>query len=252
MVRAAVGETLRIAGQAANGASCVVESTEPLVPANKHPLTKDVLEQQLGRLGSTVYELRDVRAEILGEPMLPLSVLGKLRHRMIEQLAISIGSRPGRRTLKLDECELGRRVRDVFASEKWLAEPGDNREGRAATLRVLCRTLDQLAAAAQSGCDKLIADFQDIREYRAAVELAHLHDATIHLATPRIQKPGEVGIFRVMAKHGANGLLVRNLAGMAFCAEQGIPYTCDYSLNAANQWTVDYLRMRGGTSDHFL
>ena len=35
---------------------------------------------------------------------------------------------------------------------------------------------------------------------------------------------------------------MRNLAGMAFCAEHGIPFVCDFSLNAANQWTVDYLR----------
>jgi putative protease len=32
---------------------------------------------------------------------------------------------------------------------------------------------------------------------------------------------------------------------MAFCVDQGIPFVCDYSLNAANQWTVDYLRTRG-------
>jgi U32 family peptidase len=48
-----------------------------------------------------------------------------------------------------------------------------------------------------------------------------------------------------MAKHGAHGFLVRNLASVAFCKEEGIPFTCDYSLNAANQWTVDYLRSRG-------
>jgi len=32
---------------------------------------------------------------------------------------------------------------------------------------------------------------------------------------------------------------------MAFCAEQGIPFVADFSLNAANQWTVDYLRSCG-------
>jgi putative protease len=32
---------------------------------------------------------------------------------------------------------------------------------------------------------------------------------------------------------------------MAFCAEHGISFICDFSLNAANQWTVDYLRSRG-------
>ena len=69
--------------------------------------------------------------------------------------------------------------------------------------------------------------------------------AGIYLATTRIQKPGEAGIFRAMAKHGADGFLVRNLAGMAFCAENGLPFVCDFSLNAANQWTVDYLNSCG-------
>jgi putative protease len=110
---------------------------------------------------------------------------------------------------------------------------------------VLCRTLDQLNASLRSGCNNLFADFQDIRDFGAAVDAASRFSATIYLATPRIQKPGEAGIFRAMSKHGATGFLVRNLAGMAFCAEHGIPYVCDYSLNAANQWTVAYLRSRG-------
>ncbi len=209
VVHAAVGETLRITGQAANGATCDVESTEPLAAANKHPLTHHVLEEQLGRLGGTVYELRNLRAEIVGEPMVPLSVLGKLRHEMIEQLAISIASRPTRRIVKSCESKL------VIRAQESVSTDGPP------TLRVLCRTLDQLNTAARSGCHNLIADFQDIRDYRAAVEAASRHGATIYLATPRIQKPGEAGIFRAMAKHGASGFLVRNLAGMAFCAEHG-------------------------------
>jgi putative protease len=71
------------------------------------------------------------------------------------------------------------------------------------------------------------------------------YGVSVYLATPRIQKPGEMGIFRAMAKHGAAGFLVRNLAGMAFCKEQEIPFVCDFSLNAANEWTVDYLRSCG-------
>jgi U32 family peptidase len=122
---------------------------------------------------------------------------------------------------------------------------GEGALSATSTLRVLCRTLAQLEAAAQFGIANLIADFQDIREYRAAVETARPDGATIYLATPRIQKPDEAGIFRAMARHGASGFLVRNLAGMAFCAEQGIAFDCDFSLNAANEWTVDYLRLRG-------
>ena len=236
-VSAAVGEPLRITGQATNGARCELESAEPLVAAKKHPLTQQVLAEQFGRLGGTVYELRNLHAEIVGEPMAPLSVLGTLRHEMIERLAASSAARPTRRVFASDKLGL--------AIQALPAKPGADERIGEPLLRVLCRTLDQLDGALQFGCRDVVVDFQDIREFGSAVEAAHQHNATIHLATPRIQKPGELGAFRAMAKHGASGFFVRNLAGMAFCAEHDIPFVCDFSLNATNQWTVDYLRSHG-------
>ena len=69
-------------------------------------------------------------------------------------------------------------------------------------LHVLCRTLDQLRAVLAHGERKIDCDFQDIREYREAVKLAHEAGAEILIATPRIQKPDEVGLFRSLLKHG--------------------------------------------------
>jgi U32 family peptidase len=148
-------------------------------------------------------------------------------------LKLSGASRPMRRIVKCNESAI--QMGTTLESSKL----------NAPSLRVLCRTLGQLSAAMSSGISHLMTDFQDIREYRTAAEIANGHGVAIYLATPRIQKPGEAGIFRAMAKHGANGFLVRNLAGMAFCADQGIPFVCDFSFNAANQWTVEYLRSRG-------
>jgi putative protease len=157
---------------------------------------------------------------------------------MIEQLAATVSQRPTRRTFSGDA------VGQLLNQGPFVGQAVDGVEQRP-TLRVLCRTLEQLRAATQCGCRQVIADFQDIREYRVAVEVAKKHGAAIYLATTRIQKPGEAGIFRAMAKHGADGFLVRNLAGMAFCTENHLPFVCDFSLNAANQWTVDYLKSRG-------
>jgi putative protease len=153
---------------------------------------------------------------------------------MTEQLAHSVQSCPHRTVRTCDVSAVpGQKEESTIAA----AEPP--------TLRALCRTLDQLNAALDFGCKDLFVDFQDIRQYGAAVKSARDEGATIYLATPRIQKPGEIGIFRAMVKHGASGFLVRNLAGMAFCAEHDVPFVCDFSLNAANQWTVDYLRTKG-------
>ena len=40
------------------GPTCRLESPQPLEEARKHPLTAEMLREQLGRLGGTVYELR--------------------------------------------------------------------------------------------------------------------------------------------------------------------------------------------------
>jgi putative protease len=233
-VEAAVGERLRVRARAANSASCQVESAEPLAEAVKHPLTQDLLRQQLGRLGATVYELRELNARIDGRPMIPLSVLGKLRHEMIVSLDASARTPSPRPTRSFQTKKL-----------RWPSRNPLQANAQRPELRVLCRSLDQLTAALDLHVRSVMADFQDIREYRQAAAMAAEGGAELLLATPRIQKPDEFGIFLAMARHGASGFLVRNLAGAAFCAERRIPFVCDFSLNAANEWTADYLRSLG-------
>lgn len=132
-ITAAAGGRLRICGSAANGATCLVESSDILAAATKHPLTREVLTDQLGRLGSTVYELRSLAADVEGEPMIPLSVLGKLRHAMIAQLEASAQSRPPRRTRPRGQAGVvASPVATIFSTDP--------------ELRVLCRSLEQLEA----------------------------------------------------------------------------------------------------------
>ncbi|MFY8222141.1 MAG: peptidase U32 family protein, partial [Pirellulales bacterium] len=87
VVTAVVGKPLVVRATLASGATCEVESEEPAVEAKKHPLTEATLREQLGRLGGTPFELRGLSAEIEGRPMLPLSVLGKLRHALVEGMS---------------------------------------------------------------------------------------------------------------------------------------------------------------------
>jgi putative protease len=122
---------------------------------------------------------------------------------------------------------------------------GSNDAPQTAILNVLCRTLGQLDAVLAAGVACVMVDFQDIREFGLAVERAHAAGAKILLATPRIQKPGESGIFRSMARRGADGVLVRNLAGLDFFAAAGVSTVADFSLNAANELTVAELRRLG-------
>jgi U32 family peptidase len=96
-VRAAVGEPLCVRARTATGATCEVLSDEPLSAARQHPITRELLEEKLGRLGGTVFELDRLEAEIVGGPMVPMSVLGKVRQRLKELLDAPSVSLPARR-----------------------------------------------------------------------------------------------------------------------------------------------------------
>jgi putative protease len=214
------------------GGELVILSESPLAEATKHPLTEETLREQFGRLGGTAFELRSLTASIAGRPMIPFSQLGKLRHELVRRLDEAMQAPPPRRIAPPG----------VLAS---FAIPKENSANAESTLRVLCRSLAQLRLLLERGVPELYADFQDIREYREAVQLAHAAGARLYLATPRIQKPDEVGIFRAMAKHGADGILVRNLGGLLFFHEQQLPLVADFSLNCTNHITAQLLREKG-------
>jgi putative protease len=85
-VRAEVGKPIEIVVTNKLGANIPLTGTGNLEPARKHPLTLEMLREQLDRLGGTIYTLGTVEAEIIGNPMIPLSVLGTLRREMIARL----------------------------------------------------------------------------------------------------------------------------------------------------------------------
>ena len=204
-VTVATGGPVRIVATTSGGDRCEIESDEPTVAATKHSLTAEALQAQLARLGGTPFELKSLTADITGGPMVPHSVLGKLRHELVARLEEAVVALPPRRI-----------NRGVLAKAESGQRRADSGEGKTemVALHVLVRSLSQLRDVLELGERSLYADFADIRQYREAVELAHAHAATIHLATPRIQKPDELGIFRLIVKAQPDGVLVRNVGGL--------------------------------------
>jgi putative protease len=221
------------------GATARVESAEPLGPAERLPATEALFREQLGRLGGTAYRLRSLTARIDGSPLAPKSLLNGLRRALVERLDASAAEPPVRRVAEASVLhELTKGLREARRAEG--ARPRPEPE-----LTALCRTTEQLEAAVAAGVRTVYADYQDVTRYSDAVASARRAGAAIYLATPRIEKPFEANLFRVVAKPQPHGLLVRNAGGLAFCAERGIPFVADFSLNAANELTVDLLKARG-------
>jgi U32 family peptidase len=250
-VTAAVGMPVRATASLATGGRCEVESAEPAREATKHPLDETVLRDQLGRLGKTPFELRRLTAAITGRPMLPLSVLGQLRkelatalERLVEQPAVQAATAKPQAAGDVLAPPAPERVAAWKAAGSRETVP---RDPGLPQLHVLVRSLEQLAAALDLGERSVAAEFADIRQYREAVAACRAVGGTIQLATPRIQKPGELGIFGLMARHEPDGILARNWAAVSFFRDQGLPVVADFSLNVANHLAAEFFLGHGCT-----
>ena len=207
-----------------------IDSAMPLQVAQKRPLGDEVLAKQLGRLGETRFELGTVENRLEGEVILPMSELNRMRRELVAMIP-----EPERKSVEV--CGDWRELLPETPSEGDAPEP---------ELTVLCRSLEQLEVA----CGRVgiaYCDFEDIRRYKEAVALVRRSggDTRVFLATPRIQKSGEVGYFKIVERAGPDGVLVRNLGGIDYFTGTGLEMVGDFSLNVANAISADFLKRHG-------
>jgi putative protease len=243
-VCAAVGEPVQIRVHWATGETkhtLELQSDHRLEAARKHATSEEDIRKQLSRLGNSPYSIGNFEATCVGSPMVPLSVLGDLRKRLIE------GVDAARMEIPVRTCSphgTAQRMLDRVKNSQ-NQQVSEEAESDDFQLHVLVRSMTQLQQVLAAGERSLIADFQDIREYREAIASARDFQAKITLATLRIQKPGEMGLMKALAKQKADAWLVRNLAALDEARENGIPAIGDFSLNVTNPLTAEWLMSRG-------
>ena len=237
---AKVGEPLVLEGRTATGFSARVQSERPLERAERLAANEQELRAQVDRLGGTIYRLREFVGIIEGEPLVPKSLLNGLRRELVGRLD-ELAFIPKPRAIAED------RVLPILRGSLWEGHSQNSAKPSSAELATLCRTIDQVEASVRAGVSMIYLDFQDIKRLKDAIDLARGlgEKVQVFAATPRIQKPGESPIFRHLARLGADGLLVRNAGGLLFCADRGVKFVADFSLNASNELSVELLRGRG-------
>ncbi len=215
-----------------------VASRMPLQTAFRRPLTEKLLREQLGRLGETDFVLGDLDNRLVGQVILPVSELNRLRRELVDKFRGESDTpvATGQGTKSRQEC----RSHQIFS------RPSLHHSGTPSLqLIVLCRTMDQIRASLETGCETLYVDFEDIRRYPEAVALARASRATIFLATPRIQKAGEPAFFKTIEQAQPDGVLIRNLGALDYFRASPLRKVGDFSLNVANPLTADLLIREG-------
>jgi U32 family peptidase len=223
---------------AENGPSVQVFSQALLQEARTAPLEKGRLAEHLGKFGDSPYLLADLDVALDGALILPISELNRVRRALIERLEEA--SRPAR-------VENPDPWQSLLAGQTVLREPSVT-----PVLEVLCRSTEQLEAALQAGVERVYLDFEDVRRYGEAVLQVRGSEAAteVWLATPRIQKAGEQGFFRLIENAGPDGVLVRNLGALTHfnAPTRQVPrlrLAGDFSLNVANPLTASEFLRRG-------
>jgi putative protease len=243
-VHGLVGKPLTVIARDEEGHVVQLDSVMPLAKAEKQPLTTERLREQLGRLGGTPFTLGELKNNLSGEVMLPMSELNRLRREAATELE-TLRTQPKRWHLASGVSVLGN------------STPEPRPQTPDPTLIVLVRSLPQLEAALKCGVQTVYCEFEDPKKYREAVTIFHTaygcsasqpstlnSRPSIWVTPPRIFKMGEDWVLKLVRSCNADGYLIRNYDHLKFfadCRKRG-----DYSLNIANRLAADYFKNKFG------
>lgn len=253
-VTAADGERLLLVLSDDDGHEVRVRSDEPTAPAQRHPLTRELLREQLARLGDSPFKLKTVHLFDGGAPgdgevesvpvMVPKSVLNHLRRLAVQELD-ELRQKSAKHVISAaDALEAFRRdAAGTLAAGSSTSTP---------IVHVLARDLEQFEVAAElvrmvSAASTVYADLPEKTQYAEAVAIARRAGVRVGLATPQVLHPGEEHLLHAIGVAGPDVLLVRNLTALRYFRRElpGVDMVGDFSLNLANELSAEVLLSRG-------
>ncbi|MFI5239005.1 MAG: DUF3656 domain-containing protein [Gemmatimonadales bacterium] len=223
-------------------ADVVVRSEVALAFASKRSLDTAQLRDQLGRLGETIFVLRDIDTNGLASGLfLPVSALNHMRQSAIADLE--------QRAEWGETFRLGERAQLITQAISTVVT-SEHRSTATLTLSAHVYDIDDARAAVGGGATEIVLDpflrhpTPPVARVRAlAAELAEAGVA-FRIRTPSVVRPEDRP---VVDKWLALGFaIVSGHAGLAVeLAENGRDVVADYAVNCFNQHTASYLFARG-------
>ena len=207
-----------------------------------------VAQKELGGLSSTAYKLDNLSVSVAPNAFIAGKMLRTLRQKAVEALdnerckwhELAPSAIAGRALL--NRVKFG----TDFASRKTTENAADKTANQnAASISVLVRNPEQIQALKGLPIDSVVMDFDWGVKYDEPLEQIRELGFKAGMATLRIHKPGENHYLKKILELAPDFALVRNLGALSILGDSGIPLTGDYSLNAANSLTFDWLLSHG-------
>jgi len=241
-VRGSLGEPLQIEARAGRASATATSSTRLARASSGAGLDAALLRDKLGALGGTPLRLAGLDVEALESGLhLPVSELKALRRAIVTPLVEQIERGAPRGTRATKVIEPLRASSRALRASRW-SPPSDPQ------LVALCRSLEQLEAAIESGLREVELDWMELVGLAKAVERARAAGLRVTLATMRVQKPGEEGYDGRLAALAPDAVLVRHWGALVHFqgdADRAPVLHGDFSLNVTNSITAAELFDRG-------
>ncbi|WP_290736117.1 MULTISPECIES: U32 family peptidase [unclassified Fibrobacter] len=197
---------------------------------------RDLAQKELSGLSATAYSLRDLEIDVERGAFIPGKMLRTLRQKAIEALdnerciwhELNPSANAGRALL--NSVKFGTKVAPTAARP---------------VISVLVRSPEQIPALEGLDIDNVVMDFDWGVKYDEPQEQIRELGFRAGMATLRIHKPGESHYLKNILRLCPDFALVRNLGALSILKESGIPLAGDYSLNAANSLSYDWLLSQG-------
>jgi putative protease len=243
---AKANEKLKIEASDLAGNVLTIWSEEIMPAAQKieSSLSELRLKEELSALFHTPFQTSEVIVEMHSAIFCPDKILRGLRRKYVEGL---MEARKYRQAPEIKEIN-------------WPINNEPKMAQKTAELNILLRNANQVKAFAEyfaqlnsleKNCiAKVTLDFEFGRDYNASVEIIKSLGIKTGVATTRILKPREYYNFKLLLNAKPDFILVRNLGAIEYFRTHAssLELAGDFSLNAANGQTAEYLLQKGLSS----
>ena len=231
-----------------NRESCATASVNsakvegPVLEAARNESSADALQaiakKELSGLSATAYVLDKLEIKLPQNAFLPGKILRTLRQDAV---------------LALDEKRLqwkelspsAENGREFLHHVAQVAGSSNSEKSKRMNITVLVRRPEQIDALQGLDIDKVVMDFDWGVKYDEPLERIHKLGFEAGIATLRIHKPSENHYIKQILTLMPEFALVRNLGSLSLLKDSGIPMVGDYSLNATNSASYDWLLSQG-------
>ena len=214
----------------------------PVLEAARNESSADALQaiakKELSGLSATAYVLDKLKIKLPQNALLPGKILRTLR----QDAVLALDEKRMQWKELAPSAENGKEFLHHVAQ---VAGSTNSEKSKRMNITVLVRRPEQIDALQGLDIDKVVMDFDWGVKYDEPLERIHKLGFEAGIATLRIHKPSENHYIKQILTLMPEFALVRNLGSLSLLKDSGIPMVGDYSLNATNSASYDWLLSQG-------